>query len=254
MAVLTRPSLVIAHRGASAEAPENTVPAFAAAIAAGADGIEFDVQLSRDRVPVVIHDETLDRTTDARGPVAALSAGQLAALDATGGRAGAVPAGVPRLEEVLALAAGSRLLVNIELKNSVVDYPGLEEAVLEAVAFAGLAERVVLSSFSIASVRRLALLTPIEVALVYSRPWLRPLALAADLGLRAIHPSRALAGRVLVARAHRQGVAVRPWVVNGAARVRRAAAIGVDGFFTDDPAVALLALGRGRPGGSAQLP
>jgi glycerophosphoryl diester phosphodiesterase len=221
--------LVWAHRGCPTEAPENTLAAFAAAVDAGADGVEFDVQLSRDGVPVVIHDETLDRTTDGHGPVGAHTAAQLAALDAGAG------AGVPTLADVLDLLAPTRLGVNIELKNSVVAYPGLEQAVLAAVAAAGLGERVVLSSFSAASVGRLARLTDLEVALVYSRPWPRPLALATELGARAVHPARRLVYPGLVAAARRRGLAVRPWVVNDAGALRRLARVGVDGVFTDAP-------------------
>ena len=221
--------LIWAHRGDSHACPENTLAAFAAAIAAGADGVEFDVQLSRDGVPVVIHDETLERTTGARGPVRARTAAQLQALSA----------GLARLADVLALLAPSTLLVNVELKNSVVEYPGLEEVVVEAVATAGLpGERVVLSSFSPTSTARLARLTDLEVALVYSRPWPAPVRLACELGAQAIHPSRLMVGPGLVPLAHRRGLRVRAWNVNGAAQVRRMRVRGVDGVFTDDPVAA----------------
>lgn len=231
--------LIWAHRGDSHACPENTLAAFAAAIAAGADGVEFDVQLSRDGVPVVIHDETLERTTGARGPVRARTAAQLQALSAGLARPGWESVGIPLLADVLALLAPSTLLVNVELKNSVVEYPGLEEVVVEAVATAGLpGERVVLSSFSPTSTARLARLTDLEVALVYSRPWPAPVRLACELGAQAIHPSRLMVGPGLVPLAHRRGLRVRAWNVNGAAQVRRMRVRGVDGVFTDDPVAA----------------
>lgn len=230
---------IFAHRGCPREAPENTLPAFAAAIAAGADGVEFDVQLSRDGEPVVIHDETLERTTDGRGWVKDHSADDLAGLTAAARHRGFAGVGVPRLTDVLALLAPSGLQVNIELKNSVVDYPGLEQVVLEAVAAAGLEERVVLSSFSVDSVRRLVGLTDLEVAWVYSRPPLRPIAAAAELGVRAIHPSRRAISRWLVGRAHRRGLAVRPWIVNNPQWLRWMFNLGVDALFTDLPERAL---------------
>ena len=220
--------LIWAHRGCPTEAPENTLAAFTAAVDAGADGVEFDVQLSRDGIPVVIHDETVDRTTDGHGPVRDHTAAQLAGLDA-----GAGP-GVPTLAEVLALLEPTRLAANIELKNSVVEYPGLEREVLAAVAAAGIGERVVLSSFSADSVGRLARLTELEVALVYSRPWPRPLALAVELGARAVHPSRRLVHPGLVVAAGRLGLTVRPWVVNSAGALRRLGWAGVGGVFTDE--------------------
>ena len=119
-----------AHRGASVALPENTLAAFAAAVAAGADGVEFDVQLSADGVPVVIHDERVDRTHDGVGWVGELSAASLASLAprAAVGAAGAIPT----LDEVLDLLAPTSLTINIELKNSVVSYPGLEQRVVAA--------------------------------------------------------------------------------------------------------------------------
>ncbi|MBK8460664.1 MAG: hypothetical protein IPL43_11175 [Micropruina sp.] len=160
-------------------------------------------------------------------------------MTASAGHRGFAGVGVPRLSEVLELLAPSQLRVNIELKNSVVDYPGLEELVLEAVAEAGLpGERVVLSSFSVESVRQLARLTEMEVAWVYGRPQLRPLAHALALGVRAIHPSRRGLTGGLVNRAHGKQVAVRPWVVNHPGRLRRMFALGVDAVFTDVPALA----------------
>ncbi len=229
-----------AHRGASAEAPENTLPAFARALGLGADGIEFDVQLSRDGHPVVIHDETLERTTDGQGWVKDHTLEQLRVLDASAGRAGFVGVGVPRLEEVLALVSPTAAKVNIELKNSEVDYPGLEETVIAAVAEAGLGARVVYSSFSPESVRRLAALAPdAEIGLIYSRPPARPLRSAQAWGATAVHPDqRLLPGAGWVRRAHRRGIAVRPWVMNSPRRMRAMIRAGVDGFFTDQVQVA----------------
>lgn len=230
-----------AHRGASRAAPENTLPAFELAIAAGADGIEFDVQFSRDGHLVVIHDETLPRTTDGTGWVKDHTLAQLQALDASNGNQGYAGARIPTLAEVLALLEPSGLRANIELKNSEVPYPGLEEAVLAAVVAAGMAERTVYSSFSGESVRRLAGLAPLaEVGLIYSRPLVRPLRLAESLGASAIHPDRRLVGgRGWVARAHARHLAVRPWVLNTPQRIRRAISRGVDGLFTDVPDFAL---------------
>ena len=102
---------IYAHRGASAEFPENTMASFQRAIDLGAGGIELDVHLSSDGVPVVIHDETLDRTSDATGPVDGLTAAELASLDAGRGY------GVPSLAEVLDLI-GTSLHVNIEIKSN----------------------------------------------------------------------------------------------------------------------------------------
>jgi glycerophosphoryl diester phosphodiesterase len=215
--------------------------AFEPAIAAGADGIEFDVQFSRDGRIVVIHDETLARTTDGTGWVKDHTLAELKALDASNGRDGYAGARIPTLAEVLDLLAPTGLRANIELKNSEVPYPGLEEAVLAEVAAAGMAERTVYSSFSGESVRRLAGLAPMaEVGLIYSRPLARPLRLAESLGASAVHPDRHLVGgRGWVTRAHARHLAVRPWVLNTPERIRRAIARGVDGLFTDVPDLAV---------------
>jgi glycerophosphoryl diester phosphodiesterase len=232
---------VWAHRGASAHAPENTLEAFGLAIEAGADGVEFDVQLSSDRHPVVIHDETLERTTNGTGLVKDHTLAELTALDASGGAEGFAGVRIPTLAEVLELISASTLWVNIELKNSEVDYPGLEQIVLDAVAAAGMADRAVYSSFSADSVRRLVRLAPTApVAFIYSRPPLFPLQAARRLGVNGMHPDqRLLPGAWWVRWAHRRSVAVRTWVVNSPARMRALIADGVDGFFTDDPALAL---------------
>ncbi len=229
-----------AHRGASAQAPENTMAAFRRAIDEGADGLEFDVQLTSDLQPVVIHDETLGRTTDGTGWVKDRTLAQIMALDASGGREGFAGARVPALAEVLELVAQSGVMANIELKNSVIDYPNLEQIVLDAVAAAGLTDKVVFSSFSHASVQRLATLSPLaEVGLIYSRPLARPLRTAASLGATAIHPDRRLVrGAGWVNRAHRRHLKVRAWVVNSPKKMRAAADRGLDGFFTDDPGLA----------------
>lgn len=230
-----------AHRGASRVAPENTLPAFELAIGAGADGIEFDVQFSRDGRIVVIHDETLARTTDGTGWVKDHTLAELKALDASNGRDGYAGARIPTLSEVLELLAPSGLRANIELKNSEVPYAGLEEAVLAEVAAAGMTERTLYSSFSGESVRRLAGMAPLaEVGLIYSRPLTRPLRLAQALGASAIHPDRHLVGgRGWVTRAHGRHLAVRPWVLNTPQRIRRAMWRGVDGLFTDVPDLAV---------------
>lgn len=228
---------VWAHRGDSAHAPENTMAAFTQAIQAGAHGVEFDVQLSRDGQPVVIHDETLDRTTDGVGRVADHTAAQLAQLDASAGRPGYQGVAIPRLDELLALLAPSQLWANIELKNSVVDYPGLEEIVLAAVDTAGMTDRVVLSSFSQASVAKLAQLTDVEVGLLFEpnqlllAPWRRAVA----LGATALHAPRLRTSAALVRAAHSHGLKVRSWVANRHDEINKLIKVGVDGYFTDQP-------------------
>ncbi len=135
--------LIIAHRGASGEFPENTLPAFAAAIEAGAQMCELDVQLTRDGAAVVIHDETVDRTTNGTGAVAAMSLAEIRRLDA-GVKFGARFAGtrIPTLEEVLTLVRG-RCALNVELKSA-----GVEREVCRLLrAHEALSSTTIVSSF-----------------------------------------------------------------------------------------------------------
>lgn len=226
-----------AHRGCSMAAPENSLPAFRLALDSGAEGVEFDVQLTRDRVPVVIHDETVDRTHLGTGWVKDLTAAEVTGLSSRLGSG----ATIPTLDEVLAVFADSTMTINIELKNSIVRDPELEPAVLDAVARFDLADRVVLSSFDHYSVRRLVSAgSGCEVAAIYSDPLLRPWDYLAGLGVAAVHPPlNALDDPGFVAEAQARGLSVRPWFSNDADELGRVFASGVDAVFTDDPALAL---------------
>ena len=118
---------IYAHRGASAYAPENTLPAFQAAMEQGADGIELDVHLSRDGELVVIHDEELDRTTNGTGLVKDHTLAELKKLCADNGMSGYGDVRIPTLQEVLELVKPSGMLVNIELKTGILWYEGIEK-------------------------------------------------------------------------------------------------------------------------------
>jgi glycerophosphoryl diester phosphodiesterase len=234
-------SEIWAHRGARREAPENTLPAFELAVSQGADGIELDVQLSADGVVVVIHDETVDRTTDGNGPVVGLTLAQLQRLDASAGVSGYAGVQVPTLAATLDLLAPSGLKVNIELKNSEEDYPGLEEQVLAAVAAHDLADRVVLSTFNHYSLKTLqAHVATSQLGMLYPDPLYKPWRYASRLGVGAIHPpARFVLGGGWVRHAHAAGLAVRPWVVNSERTLARMFRWCVEGVFTDVPGVAV---------------
>jgi glycerophosphoryl diester phosphodiesterase len=224
---------VIAHRGASGTAPENTLPAFRRAVEIGAHMIELDVQLTRDGHPVVIHDWTLDRTTSGRGAVRRRTLAEIAALDA-GAWFGRAFAGtrVPGLHEVLG-AIGIR--INVELKAAGND--GLERRVLDAVERAGALGRVVFSSFDAASLGRLrALSAEAELAVLWAgRSVSRALALAGRVGARSLHLRTSRAVPAAIASGHAAGFAVRVWTVNALAEFARLTEAGADGVFTDYP-------------------
>ena len=237
-----------AHRGSSRDAPENTLPAFELAVAQGADGIELDVQLTADGIAVVIHDETLDRTTNGSGKVSEHTLADLQRLDASAGHPDLEGAQVPTLAAVLELLAPSGRLVNIELKNSVESYPGLEETVLAEVSAFGIADRVVLSTFNHYSLKKLQRLgATSELGMVYSDPLYKPWRYAAKLGVTAIHPpARFVLSAGYLRKAQAAGIKVRPWVVNSARMLERMFRWGADGVFTDVPEVAAQVSRRGR--------
>lgn len=229
-----------AHRGASAAAPENTLAAFDLAVRKGAQGVELDVQRSADGVVVVIHDETVDRTTRGSGRVVGLTAAELQAW------------GVPTLAEVLDLLAPTDLRVNVELKNGIDPYPGLEEDVEAVVTGSRLAtdapERVLYSSFNHRSLARLAELgTKVPLGVLHVEAMVRPWVYAASFGARALHPMALTVLPEEVARCHEAGIAVHAWTVDDPAAVRALAAAGVDAVITNVPDLARAALDADRP-------
>lgn len=225
--------LVIAHRGASGTRPENTLAAFRHAVALGADMIELDVQLTRDGEVVVLHDTTLDRTTDGRGPVSERTLAELRGLDA-GGWFGRAFAGerLPTLAEVLTEIA---IPVNVELKP--MGDHGLEPRALAVVQAAGAMGRVVFSSFAAdALVRLRGLGGDATLAVLWE---CEPLELAIEcmerVGARAVHLRKDAATPHTLARLRALGVGVRVWTVNDQAEMDRLVAAAVDGLFTDYP-------------------
>lgn len=223
------------HRGShgSGGPLENTVAAFERAIAEGADGIEFDVHLSADGVPMVFHDEALDRLTDDADPVRleALTAAELIA------RRLCADARMPTLADVFDGFLG-RIPLNVEVKT-----PAAVDAVARLLAGRG-TEGVMLSSFYPSAVRAAADRMPaiprgyIVEPLLSPRGWapaFAPFLHLNRLGATHWHPHHRLVHRPLVAALRRQGIAVNVWTVNDPAAARRMARCGVDGIMTDRP-------------------
>ncbi len=238
-------TLVWAHRGASAYAPENTLAAFRLALEQGAHGIELDVQLSRDGQIVVIHDERVDRTTDGTGWVADRTLAELQGLDASLGMPGFAGERIPLLSEVFDLVSDSDCTINVELKNTEVAYPGLEDAVLTLIAERGIEDRILLSSFnheSLLGLRRGGVTMPLGLLTqdILVEPW----AYSAALGMQAFHPpGYAVRSPELVDESHAAGLAVHIWTVDAPADLRRFSDWGVDAVFTNKPDDALRVLG-----------
>jgi glycerophosphoryl diester phosphodiesterase len=240
-------TLNIAHRGASAHAPENTMFAFRSAEEFGADGIEIDVRLSADGVPVVIHDATVDRTTDGHGEVACLRLDQLRTLDAgTWFNPDCAGARIPTFSEVLD-TFGGRLLLNIELKQVAWRDMGLERAVVELIRLHGLEPDggseadILISSFNPGVLHRVArLASRIPRGLIYSpaQPlssvrgrlvWLSP--------HPVLHPRHDQVDAEYVAQAHQRGYRVNTWTVDDPSEMHRLLSLGVDGITSNTPDV-----------------
>jgi len=234
--------LNLAHRGASAYAPENTLAAFRLAAEMGADGIELDAKLSLDGEVVVMHDATIDRTTDGSGRIVDLPLADLKRLDA-GSKFDTKFAGepVPTLEEVFDSVA-DRLLINVELTNYNDLRDGLEYKVVELIERRGLADRVMVSSFSPLNLRHVkraapgivcGLLYMPEMPLLFRRAWLAWLI----PGLEAHHPHFSMIDAAFTHRRHARGQKVNTWTVNEEVDMRRVLDAGVDAIMTDRPDV-----------------
>jgi len=225
--------LVIAHRGASGTRPENTLVAFRRAEELGAQMVELDVQLSRDGEVIVLHDWTLDRTSDGRGRVGKRTIEELRRLDA-GTWFDRAYAGerIPTLGEVL---AAIRLPVNVELKSRGDD--GLEARALAVVEEAGALERVVFSSFDPESLVRLrARSARADVAVLWSgRRLTQALHLAGRVGATALHIRKDAAASAEVRKAVGDGLLVRAWTVNDPGESALLGNAGVSAIFTDFP-------------------
>ena len=223
--------LNIAHRGASGRFPENTLAAFGAAIAAGARMCELDVQLSRDGALVVIHDETVDRTTDGRGAVRDLTLAELKRLDA-GVRFGAGCAGerIPTLDEVMDFA-GDRCALNIEIKAA-----GLEAPLCGAIRAHRALEHALVSSFEWPALEVVRHLEPrARIAPLASQWPARLLGAATEMGAAAINPRADLVTEDLCIAAHERNLSVYVWTVDDVREMRRMIAFGVDGIMTNYP-------------------
>lgn len=235
---------VFAHRGVSAKHPENTMRSFAAALETGCDGIELDVQMSSDGELVVIHDETVDRTTDGSGRVRDMSLAQLRELDASGAFAGAYgKSRIPTLDEYLDLVAGTGIVTNVELKNGVYRYPGMEERLVAAILRRGLERRTIFSSFNHQSAALCASLCPgSEIAFIESAWLIGAGAYCEAHGAAYLNPRHSFLTAENAAELAAHGVRAQAWTVDDPAEIRRLAALGVDSIIANDPAAAMAAL------------
>ena len=166
---------VWAHRGASAYAPENTIPAFQMAMEMGADGLELDVHESSDGKLMVIHDERIDRTSNGTGRVVDMTCQQLKKLDFSNGMPDYKDVRIPTLREVYGLIKDSRMTVNVEIKCDVVIYPGIWDKVISLEREMGMQGRIIYSSFNHYVLQKVRELDPdAEIGLLYANAMVDP--------------------------------------------------------------------------------
>jgi glycerophosphoryl diester phosphodiesterase len=242
-------SLIIGHRGASAVAPENTMAAFREAIAAGCDGIEFDVRLTRDGVPVIIHDNTLQRTAGLAARVADLTWTEMKQIDVgswftLSGNSFANET-VPSLEELLTLFESNNLLIVLEMKcDSRSEHLPLAEACCRLINEHSLKQRTIVECFDLAALTIVKDIDPeIRTAALFEPGFTisdqRIVDKAIEVGASVLALHHRLARRSLVEKAKLAGLQVAVWTVDDPSWIALARSMGVDALITNDPAVML---------------
>lgn len=227
---------IFAHRGASKFAPENTMASFQLAYDLNAEGIETDVHLTKDHVPVLIHDEHVRRTTNGSGFIKDLTWMQLKHLDA-GSWFSKKFAGsqVVSLERFLQWIKPKSLCLNIELKNNKIDYKHLEVLVYEQVKHYQLLDRTVFSTFNPKSIQRMENFQDAEVAFLTSKRNNDLVAYARSFGAQALHIKYRLLGPRLINQCRRENIPIRVYTVNKRMQMLRCFQYKCDGIFTDIP-------------------
>lgn len=236
-----RKTKIFGHRGASAMAPENTLEAFALAAEQGADGIELDVQMTRDGQLVVAHDERIDRVSNGTGEIRKYTLEQLKQLSFNRNHPEYQNAVIPTLKEVLELMKPLKLTINIELKTGIYWYEGIEEAVANLVREMKMEKQVIYSSFNHYSVQKMRQLCPeSETAYLYSDVMLHVEEYAKNTGVQGLHPALYHVKMTdFLEQYQRSGLAVRVWTVDKEDDIRFLIEKNVDAIITNEPEKAI---------------
>lgn len=235
----TKP-LVWAHRGASGYAPENTLAAFQKAVDLGADGVELDIQLTKDDQIVVIHDETIDRTSDGKGWVRDYTLEELRAFNYNRTKPEYKHADIPTMREVFELLKPTGLFINIEIKTGVVFYEKIEEKILALAKEMGMEDRVCYSSFNHYTVTRIHELKPdAEVGFLYADGPIDMPSYGVKHGVNALHPALYnLQYDGFVKECKEKGLKLNVWTVNERPYMEMCCQYGVDAIITNYPDIA----------------
>ena len=232
---------VWAHRGASGYAPENTLDAFRKAVEMGADGIELDVQMTKDGELVVIHDETIDRVSNGKGWVKDYTYEELKKFNFNKTHLEYTKEEIPTLEQVYLLIKPTNLTINVEIKTGIVFYPGIEGRVLELTERLGMKERVIYSSFNHYTIRKIKESDPqAKTGMLYEDGITDAVDYACDIvKADALHPS---GYNVLypgfLDKCRERNRQLHVWTINEEKDMRMLCEAGVDAMITNYPDIA----------------
>lgn len=224
-------TLNIAHRGFSGKYPENTMMAFRKAVDVGADGIETDLHMTSDGIIVICHDETIDRTTNGSGFIKDYTYDEIRKLDAGKGEK------IPSLDELLNFMKDKNLLLNLELKNDVINYNNLEKNTINKIYEYGLEKNVIISSFNHQSMKRIKQYdSSIRTGLLYGSTICKPEEYAKQMGADALHPLFSLVmDQDVVHDIKKSGILINAYTVNREDEMKKLIGLGIDGIITNYP-------------------
>ncbi|MCF6137790.1 glycerophosphodiester phosphodiesterase [Pseudalkalibacillus berkeleyi] len=233
-------TLIFAHRGSSKYAPENTMAAFRKALEQHADGIELDVQLTKDKIPVIIHDESLKRTTGVKGLVGEYTYDEIRCLDAGKWFSAKFKyERIPSLEEFLIWMKPTTLKLNIEFKNNILPYYGMEKIVYDLVQEHGLEDRLIYSSFNHYSLKEMKKFDPnIDIAPLYSSGLYEPWNYVKSLPAESAHPHWRTLNQFMLNGFKEHEIRVRPYTINDPKRMKWLFENKIDAIITDVPDIA----------------
>ena len=226
---------IIGHRGVPHLAPENTMASFKTAVANGAEGLETDVQMTKDGALVLIHDETLDRTTNGKGLVLNHTLKELKSLDAGSKFSPDFEnERIPTLREFLEYVSDKDLLINIEIKSGVILYPGIEKKLIEMLHEYGLGESIILSSFnhySLVTCKEID--SGIKTGILYMAGLYNPWDYAKAVGADALHPLFYSVRPETIGGLRDSGLLINPYTVDSPGDMKNMIALGVSGIITN---------------------
>ncbi|EJO5348919.1 glycerophosphodiester phosphodiesterase [Clostridium botulinum] len=207
---------ILAHRGASAYAPENTMAAFKKAIEMNADGIELDVHLSKDGYIVIMHDEWVDRTTDGKGEIKNFSLSELKNLDAGSWFSDKYKEEkIPTLEELLNLIKDTEIYLNIEIKAGYRIYPNIEKKVIDMLEKYKMLDRVIISSFDHYSLVRVKEINSnIKTGMLYEAALYEPWEYARSIEVEALHPNYTTVTKQFIDKAYINNLELNPYTID----------------------------------------